>query len=102
MKNMLQIIQELCTKRGLTIAELERKAGLGNGTIRRWGESYPSVDKAMRVAKVLNVSVEYLYNGTENNIPNAAARKMGELDKDEIKAVNDLIDFYLMKKQNSN
>ena len=97
-KSMLEIIQDLCYKRGVTIAELERKANLGNGTIRRWDKSYPSIDKVMRVARVFNVSLEYLYNGTEENVLNAAARKMEELDESEIKSVNELIDLYLMRK----
>lgn len=98
--NMLEIIQKLCLTRGITIAELERKADLGNGTIRRWKDSYPSVDKVIRVANILNVSVEYLYTGEEQHTPNAAARKLGKLEPQEVQAVNDLIDFYLMKKGN--
>ena len=98
-KNMLEIIQDLCFNRGISIAELERKADLGNGTIRRWATSFPSVDKAIRVADILNVSVEYLYTGEEQHTPNAAARKLGKLEPQEVKAVSDLIDFYLMKKE---
>lgn len=96
--NMFERIQDLCLKRGITVAELERKANLGNGSIRRWGTAYPSVDKVDRVAKVLHSSIEFLYTGTEQNAPNAAARKIGQLDEDEVKAVNDMIDFYLSKK----
>lgn len=96
--SMLDIIQELCRQRGITIAELERRANLGNGTIRRWSDTYPSVDKVDRVAKILNTTIEYIYTGKIQNIPNAA-RKMGSLDDSEVKAVNDLIDFYLSKKK---
>lgn len=96
--NMLERIRDLCLNRGITIAELERKADLGNGSIRRWGIAYPSVDKVDRVARVLNVSIEYLYTGENQNTPNAAARKLGKLEPEEVKAVNDLIDFYIMRK----
>lgn len=97
--NMLEIIKDLCFQKGITIAELERRANLGNGTIRRWGDTYPSVDKVDRVAKILNTTIEYLYTGEIKNVPNAAARKMEALDDSEVKAVNDLIDFYLSKKR---
>lgn len=97
--NMLEIIQELSRQKGITIAELERRADLGNGTIRRWGDTYPSVDKVARVAAILNTTIEYLYTGKIQNIPNAAARKLGKLEESEVKAVNDLIDFYLSKKK---
>lgn len=97
--SMLEIIQELCNQRGISIAELERRANLGNGSIRRWGTAYPSVDKVARVAAILNTTIEYLYTGKIQNIPNAAARKLGKLEESEVKAVNDLIDFYLAKKK---
>lgn len=97
--NMLEIIQKLCQEKGISIAEVERRANLGNGSIRRWGVAYPSIDKVDRVAKILNTTIEYLYTGEIKNIPNAAARKMGALDEGEVKAVNDLIDFYLSKKK---
>ena len=97
--NMYEIIKELCNQKGITVAELERKANLGNGTIRRWGVAYPSLDKAMTVANILNVEIEYLYTGKIRNLPNASARKMEALGENEVKAVNDLIDFYLAKKK---
>ncbi len=97
--NMLEIIQKLCQEKGISIAEVERRADLGNGSIRRWGTAYPSIDKVARVASVLNTTIEYLYTGEIKNVPNVAARKMGALDDSEVKAVNDLIDFYLSKKR---
>lgn len=97
--NMLEIIQKLCQEKGISIAEVERRADLGNGSIRRWGTAYPSIDKVARVAGVLNTTIEYLYTGEIKNVPNVAARKMGALDDSELKAVNDLIDFYLSKKR---
>lgn len=53
-------IKELCTKRGISIAQLERQAGLGNGTIGKWREATPGVDKLNSVAKELKVSVKTL------------------------------------------
>lgn len=97
--NMLERIQELCQRRNISIAELERRANFGNGTIRRWGSAYPSVDKVAKVAALLNTSIEYLYRGTEQNVPNVAARKMGSLSTEEMQAISDMIDFYLSKKK---
>lgn len=96
---MLDIIQKLCKEKGITIAELERKADLGNGTIRRWDKSYPSIDKAMNVANILNVSVDYLYHGKEGNISTVAARKMDKLELKEQEAVENLIQFFLNQKE---
>ena len=57
---MYQRIKELCDKRGITIAELERDAGIGNGAIKEWENRYPRVDNLAMVAKVLKVSISTL------------------------------------------
>ena len=60
---MLHNIKEKCKERHLTVAELERKAGITQRTIRRWDEQEPSVYKVFRVAKVLDTTVEKLLEG---------------------------------------
>lgn len=52
---LLEKIKELCKERGISIAELEKQAGLANGTIRKWDVSSPYVDSLSSVAKVLKV-----------------------------------------------
>lgn len=53
-------IKSIAEKKGMSIAEIEKKAGIGNGTIGRWRESYPNVDSIVKVAKVLSVSINTL------------------------------------------
>lgn len=60
---MVKRLDELILQKNLTRAEVERKANLGNGTIRNWIVSYPAIDKFYRVAQVLEVSMEYLLYG---------------------------------------
>ena len=57
---MLERIKDLCCERGITISQLERETGIGNGTISRWGESSPRVDKAKAVADYFGVTVDDL------------------------------------------
>lgn len=57
---MLAIIAEKCKERGISLAELERQAGLSNRTIYRWNENLPSIDKVCAVAKVLGCKVDDL------------------------------------------
>ncbi len=90
--NMLDVINKELKKRDMSVSELERKADLGNGTIRRWDKSYPSLDKAIRVSEVLEVPIIYLYDGTESPCEQTQmlARKIEKLDetkKNMIKAV---------------
>lgn len=53
-------IRELCAERGESLASLERKLGLGNGTIGRWENGSPTLEKLGRVADYFGVSVDYL------------------------------------------
>ena len=50
----------LCGKAGISIARLEREAGLGNGTIRRWKTGNASVESVRRVADYFGVTVDSL------------------------------------------
>ena len=56
-------IKALADKKGLSIAEIEKRAQIGNGIIGKWKESTPNVDSLVKVAKVLNVSINTLTKG---------------------------------------
>lgn len=51
---------------GLTLSQLEKECGLGNGTIGKWVKQEPSVLKLLKVAERLGVSLDYLVGRTEN------------------------------------
>lgn len=52
-------IEKLAKKKGITITDIERSLELGNGTIRRWKKSSPSLENIAKVAKYLGVTVDY-------------------------------------------
>lgn len=53
-------IKEICKAKGVSVASVEKKAGLGNGAISKWNESSPTVDSLKAVADVLKVKVDKL------------------------------------------
>lgn len=53
-------VKAMAEKKGLSIYELEKKAGLGNGTIGKWNDVSPNVENLSKVAKILNVSIDTL------------------------------------------
>lgn len=79
--NIYKNIQTLCDEKNLTIAEVERKADISNGSIRRWSDSYPSIDKVARVAEVLNTTLEFIFFGKIKNVPLTITRKLESLDE---------------------
>lgn len=58
-------IQELCKKRNISMNQLETDLGFGKGYISKLGKSTPNVLKIQKIAEKLNVSVDYLMNGDE-------------------------------------
>lgn len=76
---MLHRIKVLCEKKGQTLASLERAASLGQGTIRRWDNNYPSVDKLLKVANLLDVKVDYLLTGAKYSSDNELSEDEKEL-----------------------
>ena len=65
---LLQKIIKLCNEKGITVAKLEKEAGLGNATVRGWARSEPTAKNLKAVADVLGVSVDELLStemGTE-------------------------------------
>ncbi|HAA6369439.1 helix-turn-helix transcriptional regulator [Listeria seeligeri] len=58
--SLVSRIKELAKTQKITIAELERKVDLPNGTIRRWDASVPSITNLQKVATFFNVSLDYL------------------------------------------
>ena len=56
-------IKELAKKRGWSLQKVAEKAGIGINSIYRWNSKTPSTQSLIKVAKVLDVSTDYLLNG---------------------------------------
>lgn len=56
-------IKAVADKKGMSIAEIEKRAQIGNGIIGKWKESSPNLDSLVKVARVLNVSINTLTKG---------------------------------------
>lgn len=53
-------IKQICEEKGISITQLEKKAGLTNGSISKWNNHVPQADRLQAVAKVLKVKMEKL------------------------------------------
>ena len=100
--DILERVKDLCYRQGLTVAELERKADLGNGSVRRWNTSIPAADKLQRAAIILGTSMDYLLTGKEPKDDAETlllAREEKTLTKEQLDAVKSVIDEF---KRNNN
>ena len=53
-------VKEICKEKCISIASVEKKAGLGNGAITKWNSSSPTIENLKSVADVLGVTVDEL------------------------------------------
>lgn len=62
------VIKEMCSKKKMSITELEKKAGLGNGSISKWNDSSPTLKNLESVANVLGVKVETILKRRDSEV----------------------------------
>lgn len=64
MSSLVSRIEQCIKAKGSNFKRVERECGLGNGTIKRWMEQSPRLDKLVLVAEYLQVSLDYLVFGS--------------------------------------
>lgn len=85
-------IKELANKQNISISELEKKVGLGAGTVSRWDVRTPGIDKVTKVADYFNVSTDYLL-GREEKV--SLAEKYGVFAFDGEPVTDEEVQFLL-------
>ncbi len=63
MSSLIERIEYVIKTRGTNFKRVERECGLGNGTIKRWAEQSPRLDKLVLVSEHLQISLDYLVFG---------------------------------------
>ena len=58
-------IESLRKSKGLSQGKLEKQLGFSNGSISKWKNSTPKVERLQKLADFFGVSVEYLMTGKE-------------------------------------
>lgn len=59
-------IESLRKSKGLSQGKLEKQLGFSNGSISKWKNSTPKVERLQKIADFFGVSVEYLMTGKED------------------------------------
>lgn len=55
-------VSSLCESRGISLWKLEKLLNFGNGTLSKWENSCPGIDKVQKVSDFFEVSIDYLVN----------------------------------------
>ena len=89
---LLKNIKRLCTEKNITVTELERILGFGNGTIHNWDERNPTLDKVLKIAKFFDVNVSSLVGEMDFSFRTLKfSKKYEELENDQKEIVDALI-----------
>ena len=96
--NLRDRIKELANQRKVSVAELERALGFGNGSISKWNKQSPSTEKLKQVADYFGVSTDYLLGRSDDKYDLSPQEKIDigiEAEK-MMKGLNDegSINFY--------
>lgn len=77
-------IEKLIKEKGLSFKRVEKDCKLGNGTIKRWKDQSPRLDKLVSVAEYLHVSLDYLVFGRNSeNSPNGEHLNLAAFKKEQ-------------------
>ncbi|MDB8867648.1 helix-turn-helix transcriptional regulator [Pediococcus acidilactici] len=79
-------IKNIAKKRGYSIAEVERRAGISTNYLYQWKKREPSPKSLSAVASVLGVSVDYLLGKTDKE--HADEKNDDDIEKAVEKAIN--------------
>lgn len=84
-------IQELRILNNLTQSQLAKKLGISRNAVNLWeiSLSYPSLHSLIELAKIFNVSTDYIL-GLENN----KVIDVSELDNEELEILNKLLIYF--------
>lgn len=58
-------IQDACKESQISVMALEKKLGFSRGSICKWDENKPSIDRMYAVAKELDKPIEYFLEESE-------------------------------------
>ena len=78
---LLDRIRELSKERGVTVAQVERGAGLTVTTIAKWNRITPGIDKVALVADFFGISIDELIGRTPPKISKSERMILDLLDQ---------------------
>lgn len=89
----IEKVKEELKKQGITRIELSRNTEIANSSIKNWENGkQPSLDKALKIAKYLNFSIDEL-NGIDVKSNNEIQRAYNAADPGTQAAIRKLLDI---------
>lgn len=103
MFNSVEFVRSVCKEQGITVCQLEKDCGFSNGYLNPKKMSRLPYDRALRISRYLDVSVEKILTGEEATPPPprrpdildrvdvAFYGEYKELSKDDQETIRDMV-----------
>lgn len=75
MFNSVQYVRDICKERGIAVSFLERQCGFSNGYLNAKKLARLPYDRALAIAKFLDVDVTEILTGEKENAPTPEGRR---------------------------
>lgn len=92
-------IEQARVSAGLSQDEMAEKLGIGRSTYQYWEKKTPSIDKILRVAKVLHLPDDYFFGDNDENIVKEDETFLSKRQKDKQKSDPFLVPLVPVKAQ---
>lgn len=89
--DILERTKQVAKRRGISLTEVGKKAGLADKSIYSWSRSTPKADNLEKVANVLNVSTDYLLGRTD--VMNISPQEQEQQDMKDMLQDNRILSF---------
>lgn len=77
-------LKVMAKKHGMSLLQINEKAGLGKNAIYKWKTQKPSTENLQKVAKVLHTSTDYLLGNTDDPSPISKDHHAIDIENDEL------------------
>lgn len=84
--NSVELVKKICKERKIPISRLEKDCGFSNGYIRKLREGKFPSDRLLIIAKYLDLPINYLMTGKEENEKEPQLKPKDQKDIKEILA----------------
>lgn len=64
MNGLKENVKKYADKKNIPIYKLEEKMGISKGSISKWNEIRPSIDKVALASRILDISIDQLLENT--------------------------------------
>ena len=83
MFNGVEYVRKLCKDRKIAVSKLERDCGFSNGYLNPKKVSKIPYERAVLIAKYLNVNVDDILNGPNSNSENPKSKNIKAVDEND-------------------